>query len=136
MIYKVQGTVHHIEEVETFSSRNGGTYRKQNIVLAESDERGHENNIQLKAFGEAVDETEDLREGEAVSATFFISAREYNGKWYNDLNLVHVRRTAPVTPAEEYQKELKEQRTAQAKAKVEAILNGTAPESPDGDLPF
>lgn len=128
MIYKVQGTVHHVEDVETFSSRNGANYRKQNIVIAETDERGRENCIALKAFGEAVEETEDLREGEAVSATFFISGREYNGKWYNDLNLVHVRRTAPVAPTED--------RKAEAKAKVEAILNGTAPESKDDDLPF
>lgn len=128
MIYKTQGTVHHIEEVETITGRNGGTYRKQNIVLKETDDRGRGNYIAIKAFGDAVEETEDLREGENVSATFFVSGREYNGKWYNDLNIVHVRRTAPVAPAED--------RKAQAKAKVEAILNGTAPESPDGDLPF
>lgn len=134
MIYKVQGTVHHVEDVETFSSRNGGTYRKRNIVLAESDERGRENCIALKAFGEAVDETEDLREGEAVSATFYIAAREYNGKWYNDLNIVHVRRTAPVAAATPVTPT--EDRKAEAKAKVEAILNGTAPESQESDLPF
>ena len=33
MIYKVQGTVKHVEDVETFEGRNGGSYRKQNIVV-------------------------------------------------------------------------------------------------------
>lgn len=127
MIYKVQGTVHHIEDVETFGSRNGGTYRKQNIVLAETDERGRETHIALKAFAEAVEETEDLREGEAVSATFYIAAREYNGKWYNDLNIVHVRRTAPA---------IQEDRKAATKAKVQAILDGTADPGQEADLPF
>ena len=134
MIYKVQGTVHHVEDVETFSSRNGANYRKQNIVVAETDERGRENCIALKAFGEAVEETEDLMEGEAVSATFFISGREYNGKWYNDLNLVHVRRTAPVAAATPVTPT--EDRKDEAKAKVEAILNGIAEPGKEDDLPF
>lgn len=97
-IYKVQGTVHAIEAIETFQARNGQTYRKQTIVLEVTDDR-YTDHIALKAFGEAVEETEDLRKGEEVSVTFTIEAREYNGRWYNDVNLVHARRTAPAQAA-------------------------------------
>ena len=124
-IFKVQGTVHAIEDIETFQARNGQTYRKQTLVLVDRDDRGYDHYMTLKVFGEAVEETEDLRNGENVSVTFTIEAREYNGKWYNDVNLVHARRTAPVV----------EDHRAAAHAKVEAILNGTAPVAPEDDLP-
>ena len=129
-IYKTQGTVHQVDEVETINARNGQTYRKQSIVLEETDDRGRTDYVQLRAFGEAVEETEDLREGEAVSVTFAISAREYNGRWYNDLNIIHVRRTAPV-------QEEKEQRKAAVREKAQAILDGTVSgEGHEDDLPF
>ena len=129
-IYKTQGTVHQVDEVETINARNGQTYRKQSIVLEETDDRGRTDYVQLRAFGEAVEETEDLREGEAVSVTFAITAREYNGRWYNDLNIIHVRRTAPV-------QEEKEQRKAAVREKAQAILDGTVSgEGHEDDLPF
>ena len=124
-IYKTQGTVHHIDEVETINARNGQTYRKQSIVLEETDDRGRTDYVQLRAFGEAVEETEDLREGEVVSVTFAISAREYNGRWYNDLNIIHVRRMAPV----------QEERRAATRAKIDEILDGTAAPHGEDDLP-
>ena len=124
-IYKTQGTVHHIDEVETINARNGQTYRKQSIVLEETDDRGRTDHVQLRAFGEAVEETEDLREGEAVSVTFAITAREYNGRWYNDLNIIHVRRTAPV----------QEERRAATRAKIDEILDGTSAPHGEDDLP-
>ena len=129
-IYKTQGTVHQVDEVETINARNGQTYRKQSIVLEETDDRGRTDYVQLRAFGEAVEETEDLREGEAVSVTFAITAREYNGRWYNDLNIIHVRRTAPV-------QEEKEQRKAAVREKAQAVLDGTVSgEGHEDDLPF
>ena len=129
-IYKTQGTVHHIDEVETINARNGQTYRKQSIVLEETDDRGRTDYVQLRAFGEAVEETEDLREGESVSVTFAISAREYNGRWYNDLNIIHVRRTAPV-------QEEKEQRKAAVRETAQAVLDGeVSGEGHEDDLTF
>ena len=124
-IYKTQGTVHQIDEVETINARNGQTYRKQSIVLEETDDRGYENAVALRAFGDTVAETEGLREGETVDVTFAINAREYNGRWYNDLNIIHVRRTAPV----------QEERRAATRAKIDEILDGTSAPHGEDDLP-
>ena len=125
MIYKVQGTVKHVEDVETFESRNGGSYRKQNIVVTEKDDRGYENDVALRAFGETVAETEGLREGETVDVTFAINAREYKGRWYNDLNIIHVRTQAPA----------QNDRMAATRAKIDDILDGTAAPHGEDDLP-
>ena len=106
-VFKVQGTVYDLGEIETIEARNGNTYRKQTLVLEVADDR-YTDHIALKVFGEAVEETEDLRKGEEVSVTFTIGAREYNGRWYNDINLVHARRTAPAqnaTPAPQASKD-------------------------------
>jgi flagellar basal body rod protein FlgC len=138
-IFKIEGTVHHLGEIETTTARSGQVYRRQQIVLEESD-GNYTNHVQLRAFGGAVDETEDLRVGENVSATFAIQAREYNGRWYNDLNIIHVRRTAPVAqpeaPATAPAPTAAETKKAAVKAKVQSILDGTAPEMQDDDLPF
>ena len=126
MIYEVQGTVKHVEDVETFEGRNGGSYRKQNIVVTRTDDRGNENPVALRAFGDTVAETEGLREGETVDVTFSINSREYNGRWYNDLNIIHVR----------IQGTAQNDRKAAVKAKAEAIINGTAEPGGEDDLPF
>lgn len=137
MIYKVQGTVKHVEDVETFEGRNGGSYRRQNIVVTEKDDRGYENDVALRAFGDTVAETEGLREGETVDVTFAINAREYNGRWYNDLNIIHVRLQAPSAPQEERTAPSpRNERKAAVKAKAEAIINGTAEPGGEDDLPF
>jgi len=125
MIYKVQGTVKHVEDVETFEGRNGGSYRRQNIVVTEKDDRGYENDVALRAFGDTVAETEGLREGETVDVTFAINAREYNGRWYNDLNIIHVRTQAPA----------QSERRAATRAKIDDILDGTAAPHGEDDLP-
>lgn len=137
MIYKVQGTVKHVEDVETFEGRNGGSYRKQNIVVTEKDDRGYENAVALRAFGDTVAETEGLREGETVDVTFAINAREFNGRWYNDLNIIHVRTQAPGAPQEDRTAPSpRNDRKASVKAKAEAIINGTAEPCGEDDLPF
>ena len=125
MIYKVQGTVKHVEDVETFEGRNGGSYRRQNIVVTEKDDRGYENAVALRAFGDTVAETEGLREGETVDVTFAINAREYNGRWYNDLNIIHVRTQALA----------QNERRAATRAKIDDILDGTAAPHGEDDLP-
>ena len=125
MIYKVQGTVKHVEDVETFEGRNGGSYRKQNIVVTEKDDRGYDNAVALRAFGDTVAETEGLREGETVDVTFSINAREYNGRWYNDLNIIHVRTQALA----------QNERRAATRAKIDDILDGTAAPHGEDDLP-
>lgn len=125
MIYKVQGTVKHVEDVETFESRNGGSYRKQNIVVTEKDDRGYENDVALRAFGDTVAETEGLREADTVDVTFAINAREHNGRWYNDLNIIHVRTQAPA----------QNERRSATRAKIDDILDGTAAPHGEDDLP-
>lgn len=125
MIYEVQGTVKHVEDVETFEGRNGGSYRKQNIVVTRTDDRGYKNDVALRAFGDTVAETEGLREGETVDVTFAINAREYNGRWYNDLNIIHVR----------IQGTAQNERRAATRAKIDEILDGTAAPHGEDDLP-
>lgn len=125
MIYEVQGTVKHVEDVETFEGRNGGSYRKQNIVVTSTDDRGYKNDVALRAFGDTVAETEGLREGETVDVTFAINAREYNGRWYNDLNIIHVR----------IQGTAQNGRRAATRAKIDEILDGTAAPHGEDDLP-
>ena len=90
MIYKAQGKVSDLTPIEQVEARSGQTYRKQYVVL-EVEDGNRTETIAIRAFGNAVDETEGLRPGEDVSVTFAISSREYNGRWYTDLELIHVR---------------------------------------------
>ena len=135
MTYKVQGTIHDLGEVETIEGRNG-TWRKRMLVLEEpEDDRGRSNCISFKAFGDAVDDTDGLREGEEVEIKFTISSREYNDRWYTDLNIVRVHRLAEPAPAPSAAP--RAERIAAARAKVEAVLNGeVSGEGQDDDLPF
>jgi len=100
MIYKAQGKVEDLTPIESVDARSGAKYRKQYLVLDVEANNDRTEHLAIRSFGAAVDETEDLRPGEDVSVTFSINSREWNGRWYTDLELIHARRTAPVAPAD------------------------------------
>ena len=108
-------------EVETGTSKNGNPWAKQTIVVSRDRVNAPYDKVALSVFGARVNDTERCNIGDKVEITYSVSAREYNGRWYNDISL--------------YKIELQ----AKAPAQVSYPPNATNEQSLEpqpGDLPF
>lgn len=133
-LFKTTGRIYRKDEVvEGESSR--GSWCRQNVVLVCEADIEHPWYVSLTAFGEkTVGALTTLPEGAQVNVSFSINAREYNGRYYNDLRIWEI---APVAAAD---RPAPAPAPAAAPAPVrpttQAILEGTAAPGTDNDLPF
>jgi len=105
-----KGTISHLGEVETRQTRNGGTWEKQTVVVRIQSRNNSFHEIAAVAEGRTVGVIEHMNEGDLVNVSAFISCREYNGRYYNDVALSSIvpaevkegnTATPPPTPKEE-----------------------------------
>ena len=108
-------------EVESGISKNGNPWEKQTIVVSREGVNAPYDKIALSVFVARVNETERCNIGDKVEITYSVSAREYNGRWYNDISLYKI------------------EPQAKAPAQVSYPANATNEQSLEpqpGDLPF
>lgn len=115
----IKGRISHLGDVESKTTRNGNTWLKQLVVILINGQRNTYHEIAFMAQGNTVHSLEAFREGDEVEVSGYISAREYNGRYYNDVEL------SSIVPVGELPKRDKEP-------------TATATEKPkkDEDLPF
>jgi len=79
------GTVVKVCEIETGTSKAGKEWQKQTFVI----NNGYEYNpeVAFSAFGDdKVAVVSALLEGQSVDVSFNLSSREFNGKYYHNLD--------------------------------------------------
>ena len=85
------GIISHMSEVTCGTSKNGYDWAKQTIVIDIPGYRGLITKLSLQASNEMVDELNNYNEGDKVEVGWSIYAREWNGKWYNNVDLVNIK---------------------------------------------
>ena len=96
-LYQSKGILSYISEIKSGTSQSGNTWKRQTIHL---DVPGFQGSIFKQIFqvsGNAVDMVEKFSVGDKVEVTFSLYAREWEGKWYNNVDLVTI--TAQEQPA-------------------------------------
>ena len=84
---EVRGKVKMKLDFETGTSKAGKEWQKQSIVI---DTGGEFNNIiAVSAFGDKVQKMNMLEEGMTVSILCNVYSREYNGKYYHNIDGYH-----------------------------------------------
>ena len=106
---------------------DGNSWSAQDILVETIDEQ-YPKKVLLKFFNK---QTDPLVEGKTFSFDYEVEAREYNGRWYNDVkcwNYNALEESAPTQP----------QQSGNAVVYQDAPTAPTAPEAPtrDPDLPF
>lgn len=117
---KVTGTIEAKLPVAKGTSANGEWAKQEFVIKYKSG--NYDNRVVLNVWG--IDKVNDLaryKVGETVEVDFDINAREYNGKWYNDLRAWKIAES------------LKEK--AQA-TKAKATTPAPAPQEEEEDFPF
>lgn len=120
--------VREVTDVTSGTSQSGKDWKKATVVIEQAD-GNYTETYAMQAFDDKIDVVQQFV-GQDVDVKFTIRAREFNGRWYNDLRFQYV---APVQDGC--------QQTEPRKAARPAPAPQPAPQpdpmdDPDGDLPF
>ena len=131
MALELEGTLKQKLGVQSGTSARG-QWAKQEFVL-EFPDGNYSSQACFTAFGQdKVAELEKYQAGDKVKVSFNLRSREYNGRWYNDLQMwrivpageVPTAHTVPSAPA------------APAYEAPAPTLDDMPGDSPEDDLPF
>ncbi len=112
-----------LEQRTGVSSRTGNPWKMQDFVIEETVGQFPKRMV-FNVFGEDNLNRFNIQEGQEVTVSFDINAREYNSRWYNDIRAWNV---VPATPAAPI--------AAQPAAQPVAAAQPTAPFPPAEQAP-
>ena len=82
---ELKGKIESKLKAETGTSKAGKEWTKQTIVIDNGDQ--YNPNVAISFFGDdKVKMLENFKEGQDVSIGVNISSKEFNGKWYNQID--------------------------------------------------
>lgn len=91
---EIEGIVYSVlSPVEGVSSR-GSAWKKQEVVI-ETLEGEFSRKVCITFFGDKAEESAKLTKGEKVRIGINIESREYNGRWFTNVNAWRVEREQP-----------------------------------------
>lgn len=98
---EVSGKIIAILPIQGGTSKSGNEWKKQDYILETHDQ--YPKKICFNLWGEKIDQYA-IQSGEEVTVSFDIESREFNGKWYTNINGWKVDRAdaAQATPAAGY----------------------------------
>ena len=90
-LYYSKGTISHMSEITSGTSTSGRDWARMTIMI---DIPGYQGSIYKLSFQVGTDRISDVQEfkvGDKVEIGWSIYAREWNGKWYNNVDLVNIK---------------------------------------------
>ena len=90
-LFYSKGTISHMSDVVTGTSTSGRTWARMTIMI---DVPGFQGSITKLSFNVGTDRIDDVNAfklGDKVEIGWSIYAREYNGRWYNNVDLVNIK---------------------------------------------
>lgn len=95
----VKGTISLKGELQQGTSQNGYDWARQIVVIETPSYNGSFTKIALTAQNQRVDDLMNYQIGDKVEVGYSVTAREYNGKWYNSVDLVNIKSMEEAAPA-------------------------------------
>ena len=135
----VKGIISHMGEIQQGTSQGGFDWARQVIVIDVHSFNGSFTKIALTAQNQRVDDLQEYQIGDRVEIGYSVTAREYQGKWFNNVDLVNIKfldevasatpapQTAPVAPAP--------RQVARPARTTPQVQQGAEVEPKDDDLP-
>ncbi|MBQ0021724.1 MAG: DUF3127 domain-containing protein [Prevotellaceae bacterium] len=97
---EITGTIIHVLETRSGVSKNTGN----NWVIAQyvlETNGNYPRRMVFEVFGEDRIKAMDIKQDEALTVSFDIDSREYQGRWFNQIRAWKVERHNDAVPAEE-----------------------------------
>lgn len=125
-----KGTISYMSEVRSGKSKNGYDWAKQSILLDIPGYHGSITKLSLQASNEMVEELNNYKVGDKVEIGWSIYAREWEGRWYNNVDIVSIR------SQEKQEREGTQKAARPAPASPEPLFSSESFEPQKDDLPF
>jgi hypothetical protein len=81
---RIEGKLIKIFDLETGVSKSGKEWKKQSILIEQNTEYNKE--LVISYFGDNVNKLSNINIGDNLSCSINLSSREYNGKWYHNID--------------------------------------------------
>ena len=98
----VKGIISQFGQVESGTTQNGNSWSRQVVVLDVAGFGNTFSKIALTAQNQRVEELQTYQMGDRIEVGYTVTAREWNGKWYNNVDIVNIKfldEAAPAAPA-------------------------------------
>lgn len=90
MIYEFSGKISHLGEPVSGQSKTTGNYWTRQTIVVEREDNNVIQRMAIDTGYRLADVVRTLKVGDAVKVCFTVRAREYNGKWYNNVDGVFI----------------------------------------------
>ena len=132
----VKGIISHMGEIESGTTQNGNSWSRQVIVLDIASFGNTYSKIALTVQNQRVNEMQEFAVGDRVEVGYAVTAREWNGKWFNNVDLINIKildESAQAAPAPVAQPA---PRKVARPANTTPLVPPGAIEPQDDDMPF
>ena len=86
----VKGIISQFGQVESGTTQNGNSWSRQVVVLDVAGFGNSFSKIALTAQNQRVEELQKYKIGDRVEVGYSVTAREWNGKWFNNVDLINI----------------------------------------------
>lgn len=98
-LFYQKGTISDMSEVQSGTSQSGREWQRMSLILEIPGFQGSIYKMVFQVSGDHVKEVSLYNRGDKVQVGFSIYAREWNGKWYNNVDLVTITDESGAKPA-------------------------------------
>ena len=88
---KITGKVQKIYKLQEGVSKKGNNWQKQGFLL-DLEKNDFNSNLYVECFGDNISMIQSLMNGQKVECNIEVSSREFNGKWYHNVNATSITR--------------------------------------------
>ena len=100
-LYTSKGTITDMSEVKSGKTQSGYDWARMTIVIEVPGFQGSTTKLALDVIGvDDIKEVSLLSAGDKVEVTWTIYARNWNGRWYNNVELFKIRKLDESKPSE------------------------------------
>lgn len=86
-------------EIKTGPTTNGGTWSRQDCVIEVTTGENSHKDVAVSLNTEQIEQLKNVPLGAVIEVEYYVTAREWNGRWFNNVNAREVKTAAPATPA-------------------------------------
>ena len=100
MSMQVKGTLIQILKMESGVSKAGKEWKKQDFVIETNEQ--FPKKVCFTLFGDKISLIEGTAEGTEVEVFFSVESRDFNGKWYHNINAWKIEQASATSAAKSY----------------------------------
>ncbi|MDP2339068.1 MAG: DUF3127 domain-containing protein [Bacteroidota bacterium] len=100
MSMQVKGTLLQILKMESGVSKAGKEWKKQDFVIETNEQ--FPKKVCFTLFGDKISLIDGITEGSELEVFFSLESRDFNGKWYHNINAWKIERAGAVGASNNY----------------------------------